>query len=117
LGGSRFEASLGKKFLRPHLNKQLGIVVYTYHPSYMGSIHRRLSVQVEQEKNVKPYFKNNKSKKGTAQVMEGLSNQYKALVHEGRERERKGGKKEGRKEGSISWVPVAYTCKPRSLRG
>jgi hypothetical protein len=30
-----FEASLGKKFLRTHLNQWLCTVVFTCHPSYM----------------------------------------------------------------------------------
>jgi hypothetical protein len=32
-------------FGRPHLNHWLGTVVHTYHPSYVGSINRRITVQ------------------------------------------------------------------------
>jgi hypothetical protein len=38
LGGSGFEASLGKKLARPHLDKtNLGTMMHTYHPSYVGT--------------------------------------------------------------------------------
>jgi hypothetical protein len=30
------KTSLGKKFLRPHLNQWLGVVAYTFYPRYMG---------------------------------------------------------------------------------
>jgi hypothetical protein len=40
LGGSWFAFSLGKKLVRPHLNK-LGIVADTCHPNYSGGRNRR----------------------------------------------------------------------------
>jgi hypothetical protein len=43
LGGSRFEAVPGKKFLRLHLNEYQNIVVLMYHPSYKGSINRGIA--------------------------------------------------------------------------
>jgi hypothetical protein len=36
-----------KKLVRPHLNQQKpGVVGHACHPSYMGSINRRISVQI-----------------------------------------------------------------------
>jgi hypothetical protein len=45
-GRAQLEASLDKKFSRPHLQQQkLGVMVLTCHPSYTGSISRRITVQ------------------------------------------------------------------------
>jgi hypothetical protein len=33
-GGSQFEASQGKKLVRPYLKIKLGVVVHIYNPSY-----------------------------------------------------------------------------------
>jgi hypothetical protein len=41
----RFEARLGKKFMRFHLNQQLLAVARACHPSYKGSTNRRMSIQ------------------------------------------------------------------------
>jgi hypothetical protein len=38
-------------------------VVHTCHPSYAGSISRRNVVQATRDINVRPYLKNNESKK------------------------------------------------------
>jgi hypothetical protein len=38
-------------------NKKLGVVLYIYHPSYVGSIRRRIIVQTSQDINATPYFK------------------------------------------------------------
>jgi hypothetical protein len=44
-GESWFKASLGRKCTRHHLNsKKLGTVVPTCHPSYMGTVNRRITV-------------------------------------------------------------------------
>jgi hypothetical protein len=42
----------------------LGVVVYFYHPSYAGNINRRIVDQAGPGIKVRPYFKNNQSKKG-----------------------------------------------------
>jgi hypothetical protein len=34
-GGSPFKTSLGKKFMGPHLNQQLNIMVSAYHPKLL----------------------------------------------------------------------------------
>jgi hypothetical protein len=36
---------------------ELGMVVYICHPSYFGVKHRRIMVQADQVKNVRPYLK------------------------------------------------------------
>jgi hypothetical protein len=36
---------LSKKFTRPHLSQWLGMVAYTYDPSYLGCISRKITVQ------------------------------------------------------------------------
>jgi hypothetical protein len=41
-----------------------GLLVCTCHPSYMGSISRRISVQASWGINKRPYSKNNLSKPG-----------------------------------------------------
>jgi hypothetical protein len=44
--GSRFKVSPGEKLGDPILtNKKPSVVVHTCHPSYMGSINRRIEVQ------------------------------------------------------------------------
>jgi hypothetical protein len=52
-------------------NKNLDIVVHACHPSYAGSINRRIMVQAGQSIKARPYLKNSKSKKdpGVAQVV------------------------------------------------
>jgi hypothetical protein len=45
--------------MRPHLNKKLGIVAYTYHPSNAGGKSRRTAVQAIRSENSRPYLKNN----------------------------------------------------------
>jgi hypothetical protein len=48
------KTSLDKKFLRPHLNQsKLGIEARVCHPSYVGSINGRITVQVSLSKS--PY--------------------------------------------------------------
>jgi hypothetical protein len=64
LEGSWFEASLGKKLVRPHLNqKELGVVAHACHPCYEGSVNRRVTIQAGPGINAKPYFKNNQRKR------------------------------------------------------
>jgi hypothetical protein len=43
LGGSLFEASLGKKFARPHLNQQMNAMVHTCHPKLCRKLGLRIS--------------------------------------------------------------------------
>jgi hypothetical protein len=43
-------------------NKKHGIVTCAYHPSYMGEMNRRISVQVGLNKNMRSYLKNKYSK-------------------------------------------------------
>jgi hypothetical protein len=43
--GGGFEASLGKMFTRPHLSQWMDPVMCACHPSYMGSINRRIIIQ------------------------------------------------------------------------
>jgi hypothetical protein len=35
------QGQLGKKFTRPHLTQQLGMVVHAAHSSFLGSINRK----------------------------------------------------------------------------
>jgi hypothetical protein len=57
--GSQFQASLGKKLARPHLNQWLGVLMYAYHLSYVGSINRRIAVHAGLGINARPCLKNN----------------------------------------------------------
>jgi hypothetical protein len=60
LEGSRFKASLSKKFMRTvSTNKKLGVVMHASHPSYAGSINRKVAVQVDLSINTRPYSKTN----------------------------------------------------------
>jgi hypothetical protein len=60
LKGCQFEASLGKQFGRFHLNHyKLGIVVHICHPSYSGSVNRRIAIQANLGIKARPYSKNN----------------------------------------------------------
>jgi hypothetical protein len=44
-GRLQFKASQDKKLVRPHLNqKKLGVVLHSCHPSYTGSINRRIAI-------------------------------------------------------------------------
>jgi hypothetical protein len=48
IGRITVKTSLGKKFVRAHLNqkkKKLGVLAYACHPSYKGSTNRRINVQ------------------------------------------------------------------------
>jgi hypothetical protein len=46
IGRIVFEASLGKKSERPiSINKKLGVVVHTCHPSYAGSMRIWMAIQ------------------------------------------------------------------------
>jgi hypothetical protein len=58
LGGSGFKASPGRRSARPpHL--KLVMIVHTSHPSYMGSINRKVTVQTGPGINARPDLKNN----------------------------------------------------------
>jgi hypothetical protein len=46
------------EFMRPHLNNKSWLWRCTCHPSYAGSISRRITVQASLDKNVRPSFKN-----------------------------------------------------------
>jgi hypothetical protein len=50
----QFEASLGKKFVRSHLNQKPGVVVYTCHPIYAGGIRRRMVIHPRQKHETLP---------------------------------------------------------------
>jgi hypothetical protein len=60
--GSQFETSLGKKLERPPPTsqpiKKLGVVACACHPSYKGSINRKIVVQAGLGINLRPYLKN-----------------------------------------------------------
>jgi hypothetical protein len=60
-GGWRFEASPGKKFMRPHLNQWWHMPVI---PSYLGNTNRRIMAQASPRNKARPYPKNNQNKKG-----------------------------------------------------
>jgi hypothetical protein len=45
----QFKASLGKKFVSPHLNKEGS--------GYQGSIGERIAIQAGPDKNARPYTK------------------------------------------------------------
>jgi hypothetical protein len=51
--------SLGNKFMTPQPNHQLGVVVWACHPSYLGSINRKISIQAGLGVNARPCPKNN----------------------------------------------------------
>jgi hypothetical protein len=72
LRGSQFEASLGKKFVKPHLNQWLGVVAHACYPSYVGSVNRRLTVQACPSLKQQPVSEitEMKSAGGMAQVVE-----------------------------------------------
>jgi hypothetical protein len=46
---------------RDHIsaNEKLGMVVYTYHPSYLGNVNRRIVVLAAQGIKARPYLKIN----------------------------------------------------------
>jgi hypothetical protein len=55
---SQLDASPGKSSCNSlSTNKKLGVVAHTCHPSYAGSINRRIMVQTSQSINVIPYWK------------------------------------------------------------
>jgi hypothetical protein len=58
---------MGKKLAGPHLNqlkrKKLGAMAHTHHPSYTGSINKRIAIQADRSINARPNLKNNQSKK------------------------------------------------------
>jgi hypothetical protein len=57
-GGCQFQACWAKCLLDPiPTNKKLGMVVCTYHPSYIESINRRIMVQASHGINMRPYLK------------------------------------------------------------
>jgi hypothetical protein len=64
LGDWDWEASLGKKFMRSHLNQQLGVMSGACHPSEV----RKPKIGGWQSRQtwtkVKPYLQNNQSKRG-----------------------------------------------------
>jgi hypothetical protein len=37
------------------------VAVHTYHPSYAGSINKRIGIQISSGINARPYLKNNQS--------------------------------------------------------
>jgi hypothetical protein len=53
---------LGEESLQEPIstNKKLGVVAYTCHSSYLGSINRRIIVQA---KHMRPYLRNKKDRK------------------------------------------------------
>jgi hypothetical protein len=54
----------GKKLVRTPISmNELGVVVRAGHPSYMGVINKRTTVHAGPGINVRPYSKNNGSKK------------------------------------------------------
>jgi hypothetical protein len=55
LGGSWYKVSLGKKLVRPYLNQYPGVVVCTCHPTFTGTIKKRIMVQVGPGINMRPY--------------------------------------------------------------
>jgi hypothetical protein len=60
-GGSWFKANLDRKSPQDFIstNKKLNVVARTCHPSYMGSVNRRLAVQTGHCINIRNYPKNN----------------------------------------------------------
>jgi hypothetical protein len=60
----QLEASQGKKFIRPHLDQQLGVVAHACYPNYTRSINRKIRVQDGSGINKRPYPQNNLSQKG-----------------------------------------------------
>jgi hypothetical protein len=56
LGGSWFEASLGKKTVKPSIStNKLGMMLHACNPSISGGAGKRIKVQ---GKNPRPYLKN-----------------------------------------------------------
>jgi hypothetical protein len=51
------EATWIKSYQDPISISKLGVVFHACHPSYVGGINRRISVQVSQDKNMRPYGK------------------------------------------------------------
>jgi hypothetical protein len=68
---------LDKQLSRSHLNQELGIVVFTCCLSYVGSINRRIKIQVSLGMSVKLYLKNTPGR--VAQVVEALPSKCEAL--------------------------------------
>jgi hypothetical protein len=74
----RFQTCPGKKsWETPSQQKKMGIVVYTYHPSYAG----RIAVHASLGKNLEPISKITRTKRArhVAQVIESLSSKCKTL--------------------------------------
>jgi hypothetical protein len=64
LGGSWFQASLGKKFSRLHLNgKRLDVVAGACHPSYSKKLNIGGSWSRPAWAKVRPYLQNNQCEK------------------------------------------------------
>jgi hypothetical protein len=47
LGRLQFKASLGKKFIKPHLNQWLGTIAHTVIPATQGSMNRKITVKAD----------------------------------------------------------------------
>jgi hypothetical protein len=52
-------------------NKKLGIVACAGHPSYVGDVNRRMGVQASLCINMRPYLKNNQSRKSWKHGLSG----------------------------------------------
>jgi hypothetical protein len=60
----RILARLHRKLVRPHLRPWAGVVIHACCSSYTGGIGKRTVVEASPGKSVRPYLKNNQSKKG-----------------------------------------------------
>jgi hypothetical protein len=55
LGRLLFEARMGKIFARSYLNQKLDVVVYTFHPTKVGNVNRRIMVEAYPRINTRLY--------------------------------------------------------------
>jgi hypothetical protein len=75
--GSGFEASLGKKLVRPYLKNNWGMVTHTHSPNYTGG--RVEGSQSEDETLSEKEAKSKRSGRGIAQLVELLHSKHETL--------------------------------------
>jgi hypothetical protein len=74
-------ANLGKELVRPYLNKKLGMVVHSCHPTYTRNMNRRIAVQAGLGINGETLSKKIPKAKRTGNIAQvWLPSKHKALV-------------------------------------
>jgi hypothetical protein len=74
-----FKASPGKKVVRSHLNQKTGHGGIHLSSQPWGKVNRRISVLTNPSINMRPYSKNNYSKKGRTSLKQYLPRKPEAI--------------------------------------